>query len=789
MTKSGRRLGFLGAVLMAVWPLSAQPRLTGEDYGRAEQLLPQNLRKLVFKIQVIPHFIGLNDMFWYKNDLRTGKEFIIVDPERNKRQPAFDHMRLAAALSKAAGKTYDAGRLPFDSIEFVPGGRAIRFDIDKTRWTCDLATYALTKIPVPAPELEGESLSPDGRWAAFLKDFNLYVRPTGGGPEIPLTADGEPYYDYASETEQSTSAVTLRLSGRKPRPILRWSPDSRKILTHRLDQRKVEALYLLQSVPPKGFRPVLHAYRYALPGDPNLPLSEWIILDIENRTRVAIKNDPQPLDFVSPLTFGKGWWDEDSQRVYFIEEERGHKVLRLKVGDAATGETRTLIEERGSSLVELNLLIGSPPNVRILGGGSEILWFSERDGWAHLYLYDMATGILKNRVTHGPWVVRDILRVDEKRRLVYFLGSGRESGRDPYLRHLYRIKLDGTGLELLTPEDADHAVADLGESGWAPRFSPTGRYFVDTYSRVDLAPVSIVRDMSGRLVRELERADVESLLATGWRWPERFSVKARDGKTDLYGVLYKPSRFDPAKRYPVIDGVYPGPQATRTAKAFGPMEFIPIGMDSALAELGFLVVTIDGPGTPFRSKAFHDSSYGKLEDAGGLADHVAGIRQLAASRPFMDVDRVGIWGHSGGGFAAAHGIMDHTDFYKVAVSSAGNHDVRGYVVGWGEQYQGLPVGETYKAQFSADSAANFRGKLLLVSGDMDDNVPPALTLRVADALIKANKDFDLLILPNRNHGYYLEPYFVRRMWDYFVRNLLGAEPPQGYEIGAGSQQK
>jgi dipeptidyl-peptidase-4 len=776
----------LAATLLIALPLSAGQQLTRDDYARAEQFLPWNLGKLVFKVQVLPHFIGLGDRFWYKNDVRSGKEFILVDPARNTKQPAFDHAR---TLSKAASKTFAADNLPFDGIEFVMNGRAIQFDIEKTRWTCDLATYALTKADVPAANPEGESLSPDGRWAAFIKDFNLYVRPTSGGAEVQLTTDGEPYYDYATETEQNTSSVTVRLSGRKPLPVLRWSPDSRKILTQRLDQRKVESFYLLQSVPPKGARPLLHAYRYALPGDPNLPLAELVVLDIESKTRTAIKNDPLPLGFVSPFTFQRAWWSADGQKVYFLDEERGCKTVRLKVSDALTGETRTLIEEKSATYVELNLLIGLPPNVRVLGGGAEIIWFSERDGWAHLYLYDGKTGTLKNQITEGPWVVRDILRVDEKTRTVYFVGVGRESGRDPYLQHLYRVKLDGSGLELLTPEDANHAVADPGPFGWSPRFSPSGRYFVDTFSRIDLAPVSVLRDTSGRLVRELERADVGPLLATGWSWPERFTVKARDGKTDLYGVIYKPSRFDPAKRYPVIDGIYPGPQAIRTAKSFGPSDFMVIGMDSALAELGFLVVTIDGLGTPFRSKAFHDYSYGRLEEAGGLDDHLAGIRQLAAGRPFMDIDRVGIWGHSGGGYASAHAILAYPDFYKVAVSSAGSHDIRSYIAGWGEQYQGLPVGDSYKAQANAGLAANLRGKLLLVCGDMDDNVHPALTFQVADALIKANKDFDLLVLPNRNHGYYREPYFIRRMWDYFVKNLLGAEPPQGYEITVGSPRK
>jgi len=781
---------FFGLILI-VSTLIAQQQLTREDYARAEQYLIWNIGKLAFNTQVIPHFIGKSDRFWYKVDTRGGKEFVLIDPALNTRQAAFDQAKLAAALSAASGKAYEANSLPFDSIDFVNDGRAIQFDIEKARWTCDLATYGCTKAEAPKENPEGESLSPDGQWAAFVKDYNLYVKPAAGGAEVQLTNDGEEYYDYGSEAEQSTSAVTVRLGGKKQPPVLLWSPDSKRIFTHRLDQRQVEPLYLLQSVPPKGFRPLLHAYRYALVGDPNLPLAELMIFDIEKKTKTALKTDPYLVLFVSPIAMKKAWWSENSQSLYFIEEERASKAARLRAADALTGETRTLIEEKGLTYVELNLNIGSAPNVCVLGDGSEIIWFSERDGWAHLYLYDGKTGALKNQITRGPWVVRDIMRVDEKNRWVYFTGGGREKGRDPYYQHLYRIRLDGSGLELLTPEDADHSVADMlsgaNAFGLSPRFSPSGRYFVDTCSRMDLTPVSLLRDADGRLVRELEKADIEPLLATGWKWPERFSVKARDGTTDLYGVIYKPSNFDPAKKYPVIDGIYPGPQMIRTPKSFGadPFSLFELSEDISLAELGFVVVNIDGLGTPFRSKAFHDFGYGKMEEAGGLEDHIAGIRQLAAGRPYMDISRVGIYGHSGGGFASTHAILAYPDFYKVAVSSAGNHDQRSYLVCWGEQYQGLLEGENYKNQANAGLAANLKGKLLLVHGDMDDNVHPAMTLQVADALIKANKDFDLLILPNRNHGFSLDPYFARRKWDYFVRNLLGAEPPHGYEIKMG----
>ncbi len=792
MKMTNRIMKVLAGIVLIVLPLAAeQPQLSREDYARAEQYLIWNIGKLAFKIQVVPHFIGKSDRFWYKLATRGGKEFMLVDPALNTKQPAFDQVRLAASLSAASGKAYEANNLPFDSLEFIKDGRTIQFDIEKVRWTCDLASYACAKAEAPKENPEGESLSPDGQWAAFIKDHNLYVKPASGGAEIQLTADGESYYDYGTEAEQSTSAVTDRLSGKKQPPVLLWSPDSKKIFTHRLDQRKVEPLYLLQSVPPQGFRPLLHAYRYALVGDKNLPLAELMVFDVEKKTKTAFKADPYLLLFVSPIAMKKAWWSEDSRTVYFVEEERAFKAARLRAADASTGETRTLIEEKGATYVELNLFLGSSPNVRVLGNGAEVIWFSERDGWGHLYLYDGQTGALKNQITRGPWVVRDIMRVDEKNRWVYFTGGGREKGRDPYYQHLYRTKLDGSGLELLTPEDAEHAVADMilgaNDFGIAPRFSPSGRYFVDTYSRMDLAPVTLLRDADGRQVRELETADVEPLLATGWKWPERFTVKARDGTTDLYGLIYKPSNFDPAKKYPVIDGIYPGPQITRTPKSFG-TDLIYISQfceDLSLAELGFIVVNIDGLGTPFRSKAFHDFCYGKMEEAGGLEDHIAGLRQLAASRPYMDLSRVGIYGHSGGGFASTHAILAYPEFYKVAVSSAGNHDQRSYLASWGETYQGLLEGDKYKAQANAGLAANLKGKLLLIHGDMDDNVHPAMTIQVVDALIKANRDFDLLILPNRNHGFGFDPYFKRRKWDYFVRNLLGAEPPPEYEIKVG----
>ena len=386
--------------------------------------------------------------------------------------------------------------------------------------------------------------------------------------------------------------------------------------------------------------------------------------------------------------------------------------------------------------------------------------------------------------------MRDTPRVDAERGWVYFTAGGREEGRDPYFRHLYRCTLDGADLTLLTPEDADHTVT----------FSPSGAYFVDTYSRVDLPPVSVLRRADGTLIDTLEEADISALTEMGWRAPERFTVKARDGVTDLYGCIFRPTNFDPSRTYPVLDSIYPGPQTIHTPKAFGGGDTggRNFWQDQALAELGFIVVTIDGMGTPYRSKAFVDVAYGAhFGEAGGLEDHIVGLRQLAARDPSLDLSRVGIYGHSGGGFASAHALLSFPDFYKVAVSSAGNHNQMGYLAGWGERYIGMPEGDNYAGQVNATLAGNLRGKLLLVHGEMDDNVHPSLTMQLADALIAANKDFDLLIIPFTNHAFFdlrwgLEaadrfvslshPYFVRKRWDYFVTHLLGATPPPGYAI-------
>lgn len=764
--------------------------VTWADYARAEQFLPWNATKLLFNAEVRPHWIAGSDRFWYHRTGRDGTAFILVEPATGRSEPAFDHPRLAAALSEAAGRHDLHTALPFEAFTFVNDEQAIQFDAHGKRWTCDLATYAC--VPSEQEEQPNDEVrSPDGRWAAFVREDNLFVRAIATGAERRITTDGERHHAYAALPGASLSAVTDRVVGKPATPALQWSPDSTKFVTYRLDERQVRDMYLLQSIPTGGARPTLHPYRYPLVGDADVPLAHLLVVDVETGSVVPLGTEPlATMTRTTPFEQRTVWWSGDSARVYAISQRRGHRSVALQVADAATGASRTILEEQGPSHVYPHHVPMENTNVHEIGDGETVTWWSQRSGWGHLGLHDAATGELKARLTSGAWTVRDTPRVDAEKGWVFFTAGGREQGRDPYYRHLYRCTLDGTDLTLLTPEDADHSVM----------FSPSGAYIVDTYSRVDLPPATVVRKADGTLVARLEEADITALTEMGWRPPERFSVKARDGVTDLYGCIFRPTNNDPARRYPVLDSIYPGPQTIHTPKAFGGGETggRNFWQDQALAELGFIVVNIDGMGTPYRSKAFVDAAYGaRFGEAGGLEDHIVGLKQLAARDRSLDLDRVGIYGHSGGGFASAHALLGFPDFYKVAVSSAGNHNQLGYCAGWGERYIGMPEGDNYAGQINASLAANLKGKLLLVHGEMDDNVHPSLTMQLADALIAANKDFDMLIIPFTNHAFFdlrwgaaeLErfvslshPYFVRKRWDYFVTHLRGATPPTGYAI-------
>jgi dipeptidyl aminopeptidase/acylaminoacyl peptidase len=731
------------------------------------------------------------DRFWYRKQVPDGHEFIFVDPATDTRRPAFDHSQLAAALSTASGTSYEPYKLPFEEIEFVDEMTAVRFWEDQKkekdqeekeedeeehrRWTCNLTTYECTGPENVPKGPEDEVKSPDDEWVAFSREENLWIRSTENGEEIQLSQDGEEQFGYAVPAEGCCYTVTARREKTKLKPIVFWSPDSGKIATYKLDEREVAEMHLLET--HEG-RPILHSYRYALPGDSEIPAYTLHVFDVESRAQVPIKGDPIEI-FWGPGDDVDVRWAADGSSIYFAREFRGHQKAVLYEADVATGEARPLIEETSETFLDLPShedphLERSLQEWRIVGNGEEIIWWSERDGWGHFYLFDARTGALKNQITSGAWVARTIYYVDEINRWLYFNAYGREEGLYPYAAQLYRAKLDGSRLERLSKEDAAHEI----------HMSESGRYVVDTYSMRDKAPVTVLRQADGRVLRPLEEANISQLEAAGWSPAEPFTVKARDGITDLYGFMYRPSSFDPEKKYPIIDYIYPGPQ-------IGPVRYrgftaSPGGNAQALAELGFIVIHFDATGTPFRSKAFHDVWYGDMGD-NGIIDHVQTIKQLAARYPEIDIDRVGIFGHSGGGFSSTDAILRYPDFFKVAVSSAGNHDNRSYSWGWGEKYQGLlekdsDGADNYESQANHLLAKNLKGHLMLTYGTLDDNVHPNATLLLVNELIEHNKDFDMLVYPNRNHRYGREPYVIRRTWDYFVRHLLGEEPPAGYKI-------
>lgn len=755
------------AALVAA-PLAAQerPTLTAADYARAEATLGTRLGRLLFRGTVRPNWLA-DDRFWYRNAVPGGAEFLLVDPVRKSKARAFDHDRMAAALSAAADTAISPLGLTVVSLEPAAGGWRVELDVSRRRFTCDGAgTACRADAQRPEGRQQPSVRSPDGKLAAFIKGNDLWVRDVVSGAETALTTDGQDDFGYATN-----NAGWIK----SDMPVLVWSPDSKRIATFQHDGRNVGMMYLVST---DVGHPTLEAWKYPLPGDKDIFTIHRVIIDVASKriARLDMPPDQHRSTICDHVYCGGTWadveWYPDASHVAFVSSTRDHKQANLRVADAVTGKVRDVLEEKVATQFESGF---SEVSWRVLPASNEVIWYSERDDWGNLYLYDLTTGALKHQITRGPGPVLDLLQVDEKARMLYYTAAGKVPGQNPYHRALYRVDFDGRKPELLTPDPGNHEVA----------MADDGRFFVDAWSTPTTPPVSVVRDQRGRLVMDLERADISQMVAGGWVPPVPFTVKARDGTTDLYGLLYRPKAFDSTKRYPVINYLYPGPQTG----SVGSWSFSPARADKqAIAELGFIVVEVDAMGTPMRSKSFHDAYYGDMGD-NGLPDQVAMIRQLGARHPWMDLDRVGIWGHSGGGFASTGGILRYPEVYKVAVSQAGNHDNRTYEDDWGERYHGLleqnPDGSTnYDSQANQSLAKNLKGKLLIAHGSMDNNVPPNNTMKLVDDLIKANADFDLLILPNRRHGFGNEPYMMRRRWDYFVRNLMGAEPPKGYEIGA-----
>ena len=711
----------LAASVFAQTTATTAPRvLTAADYARAEKMLGFNTGQLVDRSGVRPTFTP-GGKFYYRVLTATGSEYVLINPADGSRT-------VNADLSK---------------LGISPG------DASTTRRPNPLAV-----------------VSPDGKRESYIKDYNLWMRDLETGRETPLTTDGVKDFGYATDNAGWVHS---------DRAILVWSKDSKKIATFQQDQRGVSDMYL---VTTNVGAPKLEAWKYPLPGDKTITTIQRVIVetDVPKVIRLQMPADQHRSTICDDVSCDGGWedvqWSADGKTLGFVSTSRDHKISNLRVADAATGAVRDVYEEITPTQFEAGQ---GAVNWKYLPNSNEFVWYTERDGWGHLYLYDLTTKKLKNTITSGNWVVTQVLNVDEKNRIIYFNAGGREKGEDPYFSRFYSVGFDGGNLKLLTPESGNHDIT----------LSPDQKYFVDIYSKPDVPAVAVLKDMTGKVIANLEKTDISRLTATGWKPPTPITVKSRDGKWDLYGLMFTPSNLDAKGKYPIVNYIYPGPQGG----GVGSRNFSAARNDhQALAELGFVVVIIDGTCNPLRSKAFHDSCYGDMAD-NTLPDQIEGIKQLAAKYPYLDANRVGVWGHSGGGYATAAAMFRYPDFYKVGISESGNHDNRNYEDDWGERYIGLLVEDAnkksnYEDQANQNFAKNLKGKLMLAHGMMDDNVPPSNTLLVVDALVKANKDFDLIVFPNDRHGFRGQSgtYMTRRRWDYFVKNLMSAEPPREYEI-------
>ncbi len=761
-------LFFAVACRVAAQAPAAAPTPSEVRYDRAEQLLTWNSTRLVTGDEVQAQWLRDGARFWYRNKVRQGAEFVLVDPVRGARELLFDNAKLAAAISTAADTSIDPTRLPFRTFRFAKDGddeRNIEFRFGKRRLTCDIGSYkclAADTLPSDVPYV----LSPDRKWEAYVRNFDVYVRARGVSTDsVRLTTDGAESWSYG--LGDPSPQERLQTPARPRRPQIRWAPDSKHLIVGRQDSRGVAVMPYISYTSQ---RPRAFTQPYALPGDSVIPKPGFVILDRDARTNVRVQLDPAPAQASWNLSARDSAWNTASTRVFLTTMSRASKVAGVVEVDVATGTVRRLAADSSKTFVEIGNPVDPSPTY-VTADGETLLW-SERDGWGHLYRYG-TDGQLKNRLTEGPWQVGTIVAVDERTKRVWFTGRGRDTDAFLYYAQLYAVNFDGTGFQRLTSEDADHRI----------QVSPNNKWIIDSYSRVETPPVTVLRDaLTGRVIKKLETADASQLAALGFKGARVFSAKARDGVTDLYGVMYLPSNLDTTRRYPIISNIYPGPQVG----SVGAWSYKAAGEPAAIAELGFIVVQIDHLGTPLRSKAFHDNYYGNFAD-NGLPDHIAVIKQLASRHSFIDIERVGIFGHSGGGFASTDAILRYPDFFKVAVSGAGNHDNRSYNIYWAEKYQGLMRRDSVRRtdnfanEANVSQVANLKGHLLLMHGDMDDNVHPAMTIQMVDALIKANKTFDLIIAPNRPHSLN-EPYFIRRRWDYFVQYLLGVAPPNNYLI-------
>lgn len=736
------------ALLLGVSALWAQG--TADDYRRAYDVKSLFSSDKVYYSGVDAHWIGQTHAFWYVRHTPEGDFYQLVDADSRERSLLFNHDSLAVALRTASGREVRPGGLGLRRLSVSDDRKTLDFEFAGRRWHYRLEGNALEcRGDVPAPrkgrhwmEVDDEKggrpvTSPDGKWVAYVRENNVWVREKATGRERQLSYDGTIGFYYSS--------------------YIRWSPDSRKLVSYKLRPAEKRYVYYVESSPSDQLQPRLHKQEYAKPGD-ELTFKVPCIFHVETGKAVV----PSTELFSRQYALHAPQWTADSKHIIFDYNERGHKVYRVLECSAETGEVRPIIEETHDKYVNYTRYFRHN-----LADGRHIIWMSERDNWNHLYMYDRTTGRPTHQITKGEWYVREVLRVDEENKWIYFSANGVNRDEDPYHIRYYRIGFDGRNMEDLTPAKGMHSA----------RFSADMAYLVDVCSTAEVPPVAVLRSgTDGRKVMSLEKADISRLEAAGWRKPEVFSAKGRDGKTDIWGLIYRPSNFSPDKRYPIVEYIYQGPGSQYVPKSF-------ISYDwnmSSLAELGFIVVMVDGMSTSFRSREFENVCYQNLQDA-GLPDHMAWLRAAARKYPYMDIDRVGIFGASAGGQESTNAVLLHPDFYKAAYSACGCHDNRMDKIWWNELWMGYPVGEQYRKSSNVENAHLLRRPLMLVVGELDDNVDPASTMQVADALIKARKDFELVVLPGAGHTMG-ELFGERKRFDFFVRHLMGVTPPSWDEV-------
>ncbi|AYD47516.1 S9 family peptidase [Arachidicoccus soli] len=804
-----KKLCMLLLIVASAIQLQAQ-NVEKANYDLAAKFSPNRQQKMIFTLKVSPHWLKNGNRFWYQFETTNGKKWYLVDCDNRTKKPLFDEQKVIAKVSEIVEEPFSPQHFPIDSLQFLEDQNAIRFQIKSTKdelikdtsthkkgekqktkkkvyyFQFDIGNNTLTELKEfnrPLPNQRWASISPDRQTIIFVKHYNLYWMDKANYDkalkddkdssiiEHAITTDGELYYTYGGNPSNiGTDNVEMEKNkDKRSRPYIFWSPDSKHFALIREDQRKVKDLWVVHNMEEP--RPTLETYKYAMPGDTSMPQDHLLIFDVANKSHLEIdasaykdqtlniQNKPF-LATARDEEYTPLIWSGDNSHFYVTRQDRPMKRIDMLDVNINSLKVKSIIQERMNSSLEAQ-------DLGVIDGGKELIEWSERSGWAQFYLYK-GDGSFEHAITQGDFHCNSIEKIDEKNRVLYFTANGKEGGENPYYMHFYRVNLDGSGLKLLNKGDFDHAIS----------MNDNEQFFIDNYSRVNSVPQSALYDGSGNRIMLLETADLSAYFAAGYKFPQPFSVKAADGITDLYGVLYKPFDFDSTKKYPLVEYVYPGPQTEVVNTSFTPVN----DRTDRLAQIGLIVITVGNRGgSPMRSKWYHNFGYGNLRDY-GLADKKTAAEEIADRFKFIDLDKLGIYGHSGGGFMTAAAMFTYPDFFKVGVSSSGNHDNRIYNSWWSEKHHGIQEkisekGDTtfeFKIATNPEIAKNLKGHLLLSTGGIDDNVHPANTFRVADALIKANKRFDLVFLPNQRHHYGdMQEYFFWRLADYFSDWLIG----------------